>query len=148
LPPAPTPPPRDSEGRTGLAVPLAPPDKPRRRLLLIDRNQRQVAAVMYAEQWRQKVEVNASLDLLRSIPPGSYANPVVTVSVRSDGSVEAVVINRTSGLPQVDDAVRRIVESLGPFSRFPGELAQDYDVLDIRRVWTFDVAVRLFPGIR
>jgi TonB family protein len=103
---------------------------------------------MYAEGWRQKVEVNSSLELLRGIPPGSYTNPMITVSIRSDGSLEAVTINKSSGLPQVDDAARRIIESLAPFARFPGELAQDYDVLDIRRVWTFDAAVRLFPGSR
>jgi outer membrane biosynthesis protein TonB len=59
-----------------------------------------------------------------------------------------VVVNRSSGVPQVDETVRRIVLSLGPFAPFPRDLAQDFDVLEIRRVWTFDHALRLFNGSR
>jgi TonB family protein len=107
-----------------------------------------MGVTMYAEGWRQRIETNATLELLKGTQPGSYENPVVTVALRSDGSVENVIIERTSGVPQVDDAVRRIVQSLAPYPRFPSGLAQDYDVIEIRRVWTFDVAVRLFAGGR
>ena len=100
---------------------------------------------MYAEAWRQKIELNATLDLLKGVPPGSYENPVVTVALRSDGSVEGVTVQRSSGVGQVDEAVRRLVELHAPYARFSPGMAQDYDVLEIRRVWTFDAAVRLFP---
>jgi TonB family protein len=73
---------------------------------------------------------------------------VVTVALRSDGSVESVTLTRSSGLQQVDDAVRAMVRGAGPYARFPAELAQNYDVVEIRRVWTFDIAVRLFPAGR
>jgi len=103
---------------------------------------------MYAESWRQRIELNATRDALKGVKAGSYENPIVTVSLRSDGSVENVTIDRSSGVPQVDEAVRQIVQSLSPYPRFPPELAQDYDVIDIRRTWTFDVAVRLYSGGR
>jgi TonB family protein len=104
--------------------------------------------VMYAEGWRQKIEINATLDGVKGLPGGSFDSPLVTVALRSDGSVESVTVNRSSGSAVVDDAVRRIVQQQAPYARFPPGLAQDLDVLEIRRVWTFDAAVRLFPGTR
>jgi outer membrane biosynthesis protein TonB len=59
-----------------------------------------------------------------------------------------VTINRSSGSPELDNAVRRIVMLLAPYAAFPNDLALDYDVLEIRRVWSFDTAVRLFSGGR
>jgi hypothetical protein len=32
---------------------------------------------------------------------------------------------------------------LSPFPPFSSDLAADYDVIEIRRVWSFDTAVRL-----
>jgi len=104
--------------------------------------------MMYAENWRQKVELNAAFELLKKAKTGHYEDPVVTVALRSDGSVEGVTINRTSGIPEVDNAIRQIVLQLSPFTPFPRDLAMDYDVLEVRRVWTFETAVRLFVGGR
>jgi TonB family protein len=135
------------EARPGLQVPLPTPPTLRRRTL-IARTDRDPAVVMYAEGWRQKIEVNATLDGVKEQPAGSFESPMVTVALRSDGSVESITFNRSSGSAAVDDAVRRIVQQQAPYARFPPGLAQDFDVLEIRRVWTFDVAVRLFPGTR
>jgi TonB family protein len=69
---------------------------------------------------------------------------VVTVAVRSDGSVESVTFVLSSGVPEVDEAIRRIVQSHQHYQAFPPALARDYDVVEIRRTWHFDVAVRLY----
>jgi TonB family protein len=68
----------------------------------------------------------------------------VIVAVRSDGSVESVTFERSSGVPALDEAIRRIVDTQKPFAAFPPELARDYDVVEIRRSWHFDNAVRLY----
>jgi TonB family protein len=104
--------------------------------------------MMYAEKWRQKVELNAAFELLAKAKTGRYDDPVITVAMRSDGSVEGVTIDRSSGIPEVDNAIRQIVMQLSPYAPFPRDLAIDYDVLEIRRVWTFETAVRLFSGGR
>jgi len=106
--------------------------------------------MMYAEKWRQKVELNGAFDLLRRAKDGShsYENPVVTVALRSDGSVEGVTFNRSSGNTEIDKAIRQIVTTLGPYPPFPSDLATDYDVIEIRRIWSFDTALRLFSGGR
>lgn len=103
---------------------------------------------MYAEGWRQKIEMNTPLDSLREAKAKPYVDPIVTVGLRRDGTVEAVTFNRSSGVPQLDDAVRAIVQKHAPYGAFPPDLAREYDVIEIRRVWTFDTAVRLFTGGR
>jgi TonB family protein len=70
--------------------------------------------------------------------------PMVTVAVRSDGSIESVTFVTSSGAADVDEAIRRIVESHRPYPAFPPGLAQDFDVIEIRRTWSFDAAVRLY----
>ena len=112
------------------------------------RPDRDLRLMMAAEGWRQKIEQNAPFDVFQAAKSGPYENPVVTVALRPDGSVESVVINRSSGVAAVDNAVRRIVLLLSPFPPFPSDLAMDYDVIESRRVWTFDSAVRLIYGGR
>ena len=119
-----------------------------RRRTLLARPDRDLRLMMAAEGWRQKIEQNAPFDVFQAAKSGPYENPVVTVALRPDGSVESVVINRSSGVAAVDNAVRRIVLLLSPFPPFPSDLAMDYDVIEIRRVWTFDSAVRLIYGGR
>jgi TonB family protein len=119
-----------------------------RRRALIGRTEQDLRLRMMAEGWRQKIEQNAPFDLFQAAKSGPYENPLVTVALRRDGSLESVVIDRSSGVPAIDNAVRRIVLMLSPFAPFSSDLAADYDVVEIRRVWTFDTAVRLLYGGR
>ena len=52
--------------------------------------------------------------------------------------------NVSSGVVEIDDAIRRIVHSHVHYPAFPPGLAREYDVIEIRRTWHFDVAVRLY----
>jgi hypothetical protein len=130
-----------------LAPPPAPPPDPRRRAL-VARTNRNLVLTMYAEGWRQRIELNAALEALNIAKSAAHVDPVVTVGVRSDGSIESIVFDRTSGVVEIDDAIRRIVVALAPYAAFPPDLANDYDVIEIRRVWTFETALRLFAGGR
>ncbi len=104
---------------------------------------------MYAEGWRQRIETNASLETLREAKKDQpHVDPVVTVALRRDGSVEAVTFNRSSGIAEVDDAVRLIIRKLAPYTEFPPDMAREYDVVEIKRVWTFETALRLFSAGR
>ncbi len=88
--------------------------------------------------------MNKTLDSVRELAKQPHADPLVTVAIRSDGSVEAVTIVQSSGVPALDEAIRRVVESQKPYQAFPPALARDYDVIEIRRTWYFDVAIRLY----
>jgi TonB family protein len=58
--------------------------------------------------------------------------------------VESVTFDVSSGVAEVDEAVRRIVQDLRPYPAFPPALAREFDVIQIRRTWHFDTAVRLY----
>jgi TonB family protein len=66
-----------------------------------------------------------------------HTDPVVSIAIRSDGSVEDVTILRSSGRPDIDELVRRIVRLNARYSAFPANVAANYDVIELRRVWTF-----------
>ena len=47
------------------------------------------------------------------------------------------------GVAEVDAAIRRLIESHRPYPAFQPALARDIDVIEIRRTWYFNDAVRL-----
>ena len=85
-----------------------------------------------------------TFELVRDAARQPHTQPVVTMAIRSDGSVEAVSFVRSSGVPAIDEAVRRVVQSQSPYPAFSPALVRDYDVLEIRRTWYFDMAIRLY----
>jgi TonB family protein len=84
-----------------------------------------------------------TFDLVREAAKQPHTDPLVTVAIRSDGSVESVTIVQSSGVAALDDAIRRIVDSQKPYRVFPPGLASEFDVIEIRRTWHFDMAIRL-----
>lgn len=115
-----------------------------RRGRLYGRADANAELLRYAEAWERKIELNLTFDMVRDAARQRHTPPLVTVALRSDGSVESIVFVLSSGVPQIDEAVRRIVQSQTPYQPFPSALARDYDVVEIRRTWHFDSAVRLY----
>jgi hypothetical protein len=115
-----------------------------RRVRLWGRTDPNVELIRYAEAWERKIQLNTPVDTVRELAKRPHTNPMVTVAIRSDGSVESVTFVLSSGVPEVDEAIRRIVQSHEHYQVFPPELARDYDVVEIRRTWSFDVAVRFY----
>ncbi len=68
---------------------------------------------------------------------------MVTVSIKADGALEKVEINRPSGHKLLDEAAVRIVKLSAPFAPFPADISKDTDILSITRTWTFTRADRL-----
>jgi hypothetical protein len=58
--------------------------------------------------------------------------------------VESVTFELSSGVAQIDDAIRQIVERQYPHVAFPDVLAREYDVIEIRRTWHFDTVIQLY----
>ncbi|CAH1200042.1 conserved hypothetical protein [Candidatus Nitrotoga sp. BS] len=114
-----------------------------RRARLWGRADSNAALVKYAEAWARKIQFNTPVDTVREVAKRPHTNPMVTVSIRSDGSVEPVIFVISSGVAEVDEAIRRIVQSHEHYQAFPPELAREFDVIEIRRTWHFDTAIRL-----
>jgi len=93
---------------------------------------------MYVESWRQKVERIGNLNYPQAARDQKvYGSLQMTVSIKSDGSIEKIEINRSSGQKVLDESAKRIVELSAPFAEFPRDIKNDTDILSITRTWTF-----------
>ena len=97
----------------------------------------------YMEDWRIKVERVGTLNYPEAAKGKLYGTLKLSVRIRSDGSVERVDIDRSSGHKILDEAARRIVNMAGPYAVFPANIRRDTDVLSITRTWNFTNSNRL-----
>jgi periplasmic protein TonB len=94
----------------------------------------------YAEDWRLKVERIGNLNYPEAARrEGLYGKLQLTVGIKSDGSLESIEINRSSGRKILDEAAMRIVHLAGQngFAPFPPDISRDTDILHITRTWVF-----------
>jgi protein TonB len=91
----------------------------------------------YIEDWRLKVERVGTLNYPEEAKGKLYGALILSVTIKSDGTVDKVEINRSSGHRILDDAARRIVTMAGPYAAFPAEIRRDTDILVITRNWNF-----------
>ncbi len=91
----------------------------------------------YVEEWRIKVERVGTLNYPEAAKGKLYGTLVLSLTIKSDGSVDKVEVNRSSGHKILDDAARRIVVMAGPYAAFPPDIRRDTDILEITRSWSF-----------
>jgi protein TonB len=98
----------------------------------------------YVEDWRMKVERIGNMNYPEEAKANKiYGNLQLTVSIKADGSVENIEINRSSGFEVLDAAAIRIVRLASPFAPFPENISKDTDILGITRTWIFTHADQL-----
>jgi len=92
----------------------------------------------YVEDWRLKVERIGNLNYPEAAREKKlYGSLLLTTGIRADGSVESVVVERSSGQRILDLAASHIVQMAGPYAPFPPDIRRDTDILYITRTWTF-----------
>jgi protein TonB len=110
--------------------------RPRRRF--VGARTQEFRFARYVEDWRAKIERVGTLNYpSMARDQRIFGSLQLTVAIRSDGTVDAVEINRSSGQRVLDEAAIRIVNLAAPFAAFPPDIAKDTDVLSITRTWTF-----------
>ena len=110
-------------------------ERPRKRF--IGANAREYRFAQYEEEWRSKVERVGTLNYPAEARGKLYGTLRLTVTVRPDGTVETIELDRSSGLKVLDQAAFRIVKMAAPFSVFPDAIRKDTDLLVITRTWFF-----------
>jgi protein TonB len=111
-------------------------ERPRRRF--VGARTQEFRFARYIEDWRLKIERIGELNYPQAARDRQlYGSLVVTVSIRADGSLESVDINRSSGQRILDRAAVRIVHLAAPYAPFPPDIAKDTDILSITRTWQF-----------
>ena len=98
----------------------------------------------YVEDWRAKVEKVGNLNYPEEAKLQKlYGTLQLTVSIKADGSLENVEINRSSGYKLLDQAAIRIVRLAAPYAAFSDEIRKKVDILSITRTWIFTRADQL-----
>jgi protein TonB len=98
----------------------------------------------YEEDWRQKVERVGTVNYPTAARGRFYGNLQLTVTLRADGNVESIELEKSSGLKVLDDAAFRIVRMASPYAVFPPDIRRDTDLLVITRTWFFGRGDRLW----
>ncbi|MDR0769969.1 MAG: TonB family protein [Burkholderiales bacterium] len=92
----------------------------------------------YIEDWRLKVERVGNINYPEAARREQiYGNLRMTVAINSDGSVNDIAIDESSGHRILDAAARKIVEMASPYGAFPTDIRRDVDILYITRTWSF-----------
>jgi protein TonB len=101
---------------------------------------------MYVEAWRLKIERVGNLNYPEGARGRIYGSLRLTISIRPDGSVDDVQIDRPAEYKILNDAALKIVRLSAPFAPFPPDIRKDTDLLVITRTWTFAPGDRLFDN--
>jgi len=130
-PPVAQPGPQDEEGAAKLRG-------PEREELWITPDTRAATLAPYLDAWRRKVERIGTINYPTAARgAAAQASPVVEVGIAADGTLDRVIIRRTSGDPRLDQAALAILRLASPFDPFPPELAAQYRVLRFAYEWQF-----------
>ena len=93
---------------------------------------------LYVDAWRQKVEKIGNKNYpVAAKQKKIYGQLQMTVSIKKDGSIDKIELDRSSGHKILDEAARHIVELGAPYAKFTDEIAKETDILSITRTWTF-----------
>lgn len=99
---------------------------------------REAASAEYMHKWVEKVERMGNLNYPDDARRKKlYGTLILVVGIRQNGTIEEIVIRRSSGHKVLDDAAKRIVALSAPFARLTGKLAEETDILYITRTWEF-----------
>jgi protein TonB len=102
----------------------------------------------YEEDWRMKVERIGTVNYPAEARGKLYGSLRMTVTLRPDGSVESMELDRSSGLKVLDAAAFRIVKMATPFAPFPADIRRDTDLLVITRTWFFGQGDKIWTESR
>ena len=104
--------------------------------LLADTRESAIAA--YLDGWKRRIERVGTINFPNEARRRQLSgNPVVEVAIRANGSLESVIVRRTSGHAELDNAAVGIVRLAAPFEPFPGALRERYPVLRFAYEWQF-----------
>jgi len=110
--------------------------RPRKKF--IGANATEYRLAQYEEDFRAKIERIGTLNYPAEARGKHYGSLRLTVTIRPDGSVELIELDRSSGLKVLDAAAFKIVRIATPFAAFPANIRRDTDLVVITRTWIFD----------
>ncbi len=99
---------------------------------------RESAIATYLDGWKRRIERVGTINFPNEARRRQLSgNPVVEVAIRANGTLETVIVRRTSGHPELDNAAVGIVRLAAPFEPFPSALRERFPVLRFAYEWQF-----------
>ncbi|MCJ7556169.1 MAG: TonB family protein [Gammaproteobacteria bacterium] len=109
-----------------------------KREMFVAVNTSQSDVAEYLARWKQKIERMGTLNFPTAARTTILSgNPTLEVALRADGSLEEIIILRSSGHKELDLAAMRILRLAAPFDPFPQQFRAHYDVLRFVYEWQF-----------
>jgi protein TonB len=91
----------------------------------------------YVNLWRQRVEQVGTQQYPTGTDGKAYGSVQASLTIRSDGVLTDINIDRPSDKALLNQAVRRIAQLASPFAPFPREMAKQVDQIVLTRTWHF-----------
>ena len=91
----------------------------------------------YVNLWRQRVEQVGTQQYPTGTDGKAYGSVQASLTIRSDGVLTYINIDRPSDKALLNQAVRRIAQLASPFAPFPREMAKQVDQIVLTRTWHF-----------
>jgi protein TonB len=108
------------------------------RQLVISANTRESRIAAYLDSWKRRVERVGTMNFPRAVLNQPTArDPVLQVSIASNGKLTEVIVLAGSGNRQLDMAAVDILRRAAPFDPFPEYVRNDYDSLRFSYEWRF-----------
>ena len=110
--------------------------RPKRKYISASTHEFKYAA--YMEAWRAKVERIGNLNYPDAARRQNLSGSLILdVALNKDGSINDIIVRKSSGHKMLDDAAIRIVNLAAPFAAFPENIRSETDILHITRTWQF-----------
>jgi hypothetical protein len=109
---------------------------------------KEVPLRMYVDSLKNKLERNGNLIYEKRSVGNEETTLLVNMIIRSDGSIDDVIIIRSSGSYALDEKVKNIIIANAPYAKFPPNVAAKYDVIEVQRIWNFGDKLRIYDELR
>ena len=91
----------------------------------------------YVNLWRQRIEEIGTQQYPTGTEGKAYGSVQASLTIRSDGVLTDISIDRPSDKALLNQAVTRIAQLASPFAPFPREMALRVDQIVLTRTWHF-----------
>lgn len=91
----------------------------------------------YVNLWRQRIEEIGTQQYPAGTEGKAYGSVQASLTIRSDGVLIDISIDRPSDKALLNQAVTRIAQLASPFAPFPREMALHVDQIVLTRTWHF-----------
>jgi len=102
-------------------------------------NTQRSEVAVYLDGWRHKIEKTGTENypVAALNRAGLSGNPILEVQILADGRLGEVILKRSSGHPELDQAALGILHLAAPFDAFSATLAAQHPSLRLSYEWQF-----------